>query len=320
MRRRIHVPQQRVIAVTRPRLWRPAVGWHIRALGRAEVLHLGAGEAAWALNLGRRMGPAWKTWKEYVDSHEIIRTREAKAAGVSPALIAQALRREDIFQIAPGLYIRRDVPDDRPLRLRLAAEHYGGKLCLTTALEVHGIQFTATEDIWVALETGRWIPKEPMPNVRFVQMARSNWLTETENHPIDTAWIPVFTLTKSVIDCFKFREHVGLETAVLALDAFMSRRVIPEERLFCVARDSRVEKIVRGYVAAWKRREIDPVVDDEDPPFEIPLESVRAGRRGRPPNRHDPLPEFLEQARLRKMLPRHLVKQLSRKKRRLYES
>lgn len=121
-------------------------------------------------------------------------------------------------------------------------------VALLSALNYHNITTQNPHQIWLAIDRKSWRPEISYPPVRFVTMSSEALHEGVETHSIDGALIKVFNPAKTVVDCFKYRNKVGLDVALEALREGWSARKFTMGELFHYAEICRVKKIMQPYM------------------------------------------------------------------------
>jgi predicted transcriptional regulator of viral defense system len=125
-----------------------------------------------------------------------------------------------------------------------------GVLCLLSALQFHEIGTQLPHEVWIALPEGSHTPVLSYPKLRIARLrgaAYSDGIQAVTDHG---APIQVYSAAKTVTDCFKFRNKIGLDVALEALkDAWRSRKVTMAD-LSHFAKINRVERVMQPYLEA----------------------------------------------------------------------
>ena len=125
-----------------------------------------------------------------------------------------------------------------------------GVVCLLSALRLHGIGTQAPFEVWLAIPQTMPTPRLEQPALRVVRMAGSALSEGIEKVDVDGVGVPVFNPGKTVADCFKYRNKIGLDVALEALgEAWRARRVTMDE-LWHYATIDRVHNVMRPYLEA----------------------------------------------------------------------
>jgi predicted transcriptional regulator of viral defense system len=154
-----------------------------------------------------------------------------------------------LVRVARGVYSLpgRRLSEDRSLaeaRLRVPQ----GVVCLLSALRVHGIGTQAPFEVWLAIPQNSPTPKVEQPPLHVVRMSGPALANGVEIRQIDGVKVPIFSAEKTVADCFKFRNKIGLDVALEALRDGWSRGLLSMEELAHHAATDRVGNVIRPYL------------------------------------------------------------------------
>ena len=178
----------------------------------------------------------------------IVRARSLAELGVSGATLQQILRKGGLIRIGRGLYAS---PDRTVTELdhlaQIAIKHPRVVFCLLTALQVHGLTTQSPSEVWVAISPKARVPKYDFPPLRIVRMSDpGDGITQVAVDGV--VHIPVTSIAKTIADCFKFRNKIGLDVALEALrDAWNQKRVTMDE-LWESAEICRMTNVMRPYL------------------------------------------------------------------------
>ncbi len=125
-----------------------------------------------------------------------------------------------------------------------------GVVCLLSALRFHELTTQEPFEVWMAIEHNAWRPRAVDVPFRIVHMSGSSFRTGVETHNFGGVEVRIFGAAKTVADCFKFRNKIGLDVAVEALRDY--RRTFPSgiDELWRYARICRVANVMRPYLEA----------------------------------------------------------------------
>ncbi len=180
-----------------------------------------------------------------------VRTAQAIRAGIHPRTIYRLRDLGHLEPLSRGLYRVTDAaPPSLPDLLVVAARLPRAVLCLTSALSFHELTEEIPHEVHVALPRGAEQPRIEHPPLRVVRMSAPCFDVGIELHDIDGVPLRVYEPAKTIVDCFKFRSLVGVETALTGLKRLRQRRGFDVEHLLGFARTCRVERVIRPYVEA----------------------------------------------------------------------
>jgi predicted transcriptional regulator of viral defense system len=184
-----------------------------------------------------------------VEEHGLVRSSDLTARRIPRATLMRLVRAGRLKQVARGVYALPDQPLSRQHPLaEVAARSSRGVFCLLTALRFHGIRIPSPDAIWLAIPNKARAPRSAHPPLRVVRFSGAALAEGVEQHVIDGVAIRVYSVAKTVADCFKFRNQVGLEVALEALRRSRRRGLATTEDLRHYARICRVTEVMRPYL------------------------------------------------------------------------
>jgi len=159
--------------------------------------------------------------------------------------------RVELVVLGRGLYAHASFePTENHGLAVVAARAPGAVVCLLSALSFHGLTTELPHEVWIALPPKTWRPKLEWPRLRVVTFSGAHFDEGLEHHKLEGVDVKVYSVAKTVIDCFRFRNKIGLEVALEALrDALRQRRVRPGE-LSELAQRQRIASAIRPYIEA----------------------------------------------------------------------
>lgn len=189
---------------------------------------------------------------EVVRRRGIARGRDFDAAGVTRATV-QRLRDEGVLQqVGRGLYKLADAPIASGTSLAEAARiQPRGVICLLSALQFHELTTQTPHSVWMMLGQKDWAPTNPSVTLKIVRATGEALTAGIETHVIDGVPVPITSAAKTVADCFKHRNKIGLDVAIEALRDFMKRRPSRDlGEIYRYAQIDRVQSVMRPYLEA----------------------------------------------------------------------
>ncbi len=185
------------------------------------------------------------------DHGGVLRTMEAVRLGVHPRTL-YAMRDAGVLeQLGRGLYRLANLPPlGNPDLVAVGLRVPEGVLCLISALAVHEITTQIPHEVHLALKRGAEPPRLDHPPVRVFWFSGKAFTEGIETHELDGIEIRVYGAAKTVADCFKYRNKLGLDVALEALGLYLREKHGPPDDLVHFARVCRVEKVMRPYIEA----------------------------------------------------------------------
>jgi predicted transcriptional regulator of viral defense system len=119
-----------------------------------------------------------------------------------------------------------------------------------SALEFHSLTTQISRSVWIVIENKKWEPKFERPPLEIVRFSGTAFSFGVEEHEVDRVAVKIYSPAKTVADCFKFRNKVGLDVALEALrETWRDRRATMDE-LWEAATVCRVVNVMRPYLEA----------------------------------------------------------------------
>jgi len=125
-----------------------------------------------------------------------------------------------------------------------------GVVCLLSALQFHKLTTQAPSDVWLALDRKARAPGSGVQPLRIVRMSGKALTEGVDEHRIEGVAVKVYQPAKTVADCFKYRNKIGLDIALEALRDFKHKHRSGMDDLWRYAKICRVERVMRPYLEA----------------------------------------------------------------------
>lgn len=183
--------------------------------------------------------------------HGMMRIRELAAEGVAATTVARLLADGVVLRLSRGLYQLADADLDVHHDLAEATKRVPkGVICLTSALSYHDLTDQMPRKIWIAIGLKDWAPAEHGPRLRVVRMSDRLLHSDIETHIIENVSVPMFTIPRMLVDCFRHRQSVGINVAVGALrETLRQRKTTPAAIAEC-ARKRGAWSVMAPYLEA----------------------------------------------------------------------
>ncbi len=181
----------------------------------------------------------------------ILRTAHAIRAGIHPGTL-YAMRDSGALEVVSrGVYRLADSsPLMNPDLVTVAARVPCGVICLISALAYHELTTQIPHEVHVALPRGAEEPRLSHPPIKTYRFTGEAFTEGMETHELNSVRVRIYSPEKTLADCFKFRNKVGLDTVVEAVRFYRERRSIKVDDLMRFAAICRVKKIIRPYLEA----------------------------------------------------------------------
>lgn len=120
--------------------------------------------------------------------------------------------------------------------------------CLLTALQFHELTTQLPRQIWIAMPRGSHVPRLDYPPIKMVQYSGEAHLASVEQVERDGIEVRVYGVAKTVADCFKHRNKIGLDVALEALKDARARNKASVDEIWRYAKICRVANVIRPYL------------------------------------------------------------------------
>ena len=186
---------------------------------------------------------------ELVKKAGVLRPRDLEPYGIPRVYLSRLHRAGKLQRIGRGLYVLPGTNVSEHRSLAEACKRVPkGVVCLLSALRFHELTTQSPFEVWLAIGEKAWRPRVEYPPLRIVRFASAALSAGVEEHRIDGVSVPVFIPAKTVADCFKYRNKIGLDVAIEALrECWRSKRCTMDD-LWQYAKICRVQNVMRPYL------------------------------------------------------------------------
>ncbi len=186
-----------------------------------------------------------------IEEAGIARPRELEARGVPRTLLSRLVKEGLVLRQARGLYVAsRYAPTEGHTLAQVAKRVPEAAFCLLTALRFHGLTTQSPAEVWIALPEKARRPRLDYPRLRVARFSGAALTEGIEKHRVEGVTLRVYSAAKTVADCFKYRNKVGVDVAVEALRDFNRKHRGGANDLVRFARVCRVARVIQPYLDA----------------------------------------------------------------------
>src|SRR5487761_1907883 len=182
-------------------------------------------------------------------SQGLIRPCDLAPLGIPRVSLTRAVRRGQLERGGRGIYRvpGREISAHGSLA-EVARRVPKGVVCLLSALRFHGLTTQAPFEVWLAIGNKAIAPKLDYPPLHIVRFSGAAFTGGVEEHLVDAVTVRVTSIAKTVADCFKYRNKIGLDVALESLrDAWKDKR-LTSENIWRYAKICRVANVMRPYL------------------------------------------------------------------------
>jgi predicted transcriptional regulator of viral defense system len=179
----------------------------------------------------------------------VLRPAHLQGIGIPRVVLARLTASGELEKVARGLYRLPDAPiSEQESLVTIAVKVPQAVFCLLTALQIHELTTQLPRQIWIAMPQGSHTPKIDYPPVKMVQFSGEAFSEGIEMIQADQVALRVYSVAKTVADCFKHRNKIGLDVAIEALKDARARNKASANELWRFAKICRVANVMRPYI------------------------------------------------------------------------
>lgn len=187
----------------------------------------------------------------FSEHNGILRTGQAKHLGIDTKTIADMYDVGLLQRLGRGLYRLSDLPPlEHPDLVQVALRVPNAVVCLLSALAYYNLTTEIPHKVYIALPQTIRQPRIKYPPLDVVWLSKDAYEAGIERHQLDGVAVPVYGKSKTIADCFKFRNKVGRDVAIEALKEYVRLPDANIEELLSYARINRVENVLKPYLEA----------------------------------------------------------------------
>ena len=186
-----------------------------------------------------------------IEKQGLIRPKDLEADGITRAQLARVVAEGLVLRQARGVYVAaRHAPTAEHTLAHVAKRVPEGIFCLLTALRLHGLTTQSPAEVWVALAEKARRPRLDYPRLRIARFSGEALTQGVEERRAEGVTLHVYSAAKTVADCFKYRNKIGIDVAVEALRDFGRKHRGGATELARFARICRVSRVIQPYLDA----------------------------------------------------------------------
>jgi len=188
---------------------------------------------------------------EIAEQVGVLRPRDLDAYGIPRIYLSRLCDHGRLQRVGRGLYVlpNADVSEHRTLAEACKGVPHG-VVCLLSARRFHGLTTQSPFEVWLAIGSKVWRPKVDYPPLRLFRFSARALEAGVEEHSIEGVSVRVYNPAKTVADCFKYRNKIGLDVALEALRDCRRQRKCTNDELWRYAKTCRMANVMRPYLEA----------------------------------------------------------------------
>ena len=181
----------------------------------------------------------------------LLRVCDLTSRGLHPEYLRRLYKKGLVRREGRGLYIAADAEISVHYGLAQVAKRIPhGVICLLSALSFHEIGTQLPHQVWIAIDRRAAKPKIQFPPLRVMRFSGAALTEGIETYQIEGVPVQIFNPAKTVVDCFKYRNKIGLDVALEALKECIRDRRTTMDDLWHFAQVCRMTNVMRPYMEA----------------------------------------------------------------------
>ncbi len=180
-----------------------------------------------------------------------LRMSEAIEHGISRYALYKMRDKGALEQVSRGIYRLVDLPPiSNPDLVTVSLRYPKAVICLITALSYHGMTTQIPHEISLAVPRAARMPTLDNPPVHAYKFSTEAFESGIEKHQIDGVDVQIYNAEKTLADCFKYRNKLGMDVVLEALKLYRTQKKFNMDKLLKYARVCRVDNIMKPYLEA----------------------------------------------------------------------
>jgi predicted transcriptional regulator of viral defense system len=181
----------------------------------------------------------------------MVRPHDLAAHGIHRMYLQRLYERGELVRLGRGIYTLADADHSQYMSLAEVCKRVpAGVICLLSALRFHEIGTQNPHQVWMAIDPKKHLPKIEYPSLRIVRYSNLVLSEGVEEHETSDGTIRVYGIAKTVADCFRYRNKIGLDVVLEALRECRRERRVTLDELWHFASVDKVSTVMRPYLEA----------------------------------------------------------------------
>ncbi|TSA12877.1 MAG: hypothetical protein D4R79_06795 [Comamonadaceae bacterium] len=181
----------------------------------------------------------------------LLRASHLHELGIARVVLSRLTASGQLERVGRGVYrLPESGGSEHESLATIALKVPQAVFCLLTALQIHELTTQLPRQVWIAMPQGSHVPKMDYPPVKMVQSSGEAYAAGVEVVQVDQVALRVYGVAKTVADCFKHRNKIGLDVAIEALKDALAQRKATADELWRFAKICRVANVMRPYLEA----------------------------------------------------------------------
>ncbi|MCH8846809.1 MAG: type IV toxin-antitoxin system AbiEi family antitoxin domain-containing protein [Proteobacteria bacterium] len=179
----------------------------------------------------------------------VLHTRDLNDYGIQREYLSRLCKQGRLIRVGRGRYVLPDMEISENYNLALVAKAIPrAVISLLSALRFHDIGTQSPFQVWIAIQNRAASPRIDNPTVRIFRFSGEAFSEGIEEHNVDGVNVKVYNPAKTIADCFKYRNKIGLDVAIEALRDGWQQKKISMDELWKYSKICRVSNVIKPYL------------------------------------------------------------------------
>ena len=188
---------------------------------------------------------------QLLKKHGTLRWRDFVEMQIPSIVLSRMVKQGALERVARGLYRKPNTQmSEREEMVNVALRVPRAVFCLFTALQFYELTTQLPRDIWIAMPHGSRKPKIAYPPIEIIRLTGKTYSEGINTVVCDQVPLKIYSPAKTIVDCFKFRNKIGLDIALEALKDALQKRLATYDEIYYFAKIERLVKIILPYLEA----------------------------------------------------------------------
>lgn len=181
----------------------------------------------------------------------MLRVHDLTKRNIHPEYLRRLCQKGILIKLGKGLYALENADFSVHVGMaQIAKKIPNCVICLLSSLRFHELGTQNPSEIWIAIDRSSATPRIEYPPLRVARFSGKAMTEGIEHHKIEGVKVKIFNPAKTIADCFKYRNKIGIDVAIEALRDCLKKRLCTIDQLWHYAQICRVANIMRPYLEA----------------------------------------------------------------------